>query len=76
MEEYPMSLSHFQIEKAKPRDKPYRLFDGEGLHLLVKPTGRRSWVFRYMLRGKENMLSFGGHVSREIRTGLDTNLLT
>lgn len=26
--------------------------DGEGLHLLVKETGARSWVFRYMLNRK------------------------
>jgi hypothetical protein len=25
----------FAIEKAQPRDKPYKLSDGSGLHLLV-----------------------------------------
>jgi hypothetical protein len=26
--------------------------DGRGLYLSVSPTGARSWILRYMLRGK------------------------
>jgi integrase len=33
--------------------------DGGGLRLLVKPTGARSWVFRYTLRGKTRDLGLG-----------------
>lgn len=52
-------LKLFTIENAKPRDKPYKLADGEGLHLLVTPKGKKQWRFRYRFNGKENMLSFG-----------------
>jgi hypothetical protein len=27
------------VENAKPKDKPYRLADGDSLYLLVLPTG-------------------------------------
>ena len=30
-----MALSEFKISKAKPKDKPYKLADGDGLFLLV-----------------------------------------
>lgn len=36
--------------------KPGRHADGGGLHLLVKPTGARSWVFRYTIKGKSRDL--------------------
>jgi integrase len=33
--------------------------DGGGLHLLVKDSGSRSWVFRFMLNGKSRDLGLG-----------------
>jgi integrase len=54
-----MSLSHFQITKARPQVKPYKLTDGEGLHLLVQPGGGKLWRFRYRFAGRENMLALG-----------------
>lgn len=42
------ALTALNVKNAKPG----RHADGEGLYLLVKNTGARSWVFRYMLDGK------------------------
>jgi len=60
-----MSLTQFAITNAKPRDRSYKLSDGEGLHLLVQPNGSKLWRFRYRFAGKENMLALGAfpHVS-------------
>jgi len=33
--------------------------DGGGLHLLVKDSGARSWLFRYMLNGKSHDIGLG-----------------
>lgn len=33
--------------------------DGGGLYLLVKPSGTRSWVFRFMLRGRAREMGLG-----------------
>jgi integrase len=52
-------LKSFEIHNAKPREKPYQLSDGLGLSLLVQPTGKRLWRFRYLFQGKANMLSLG-----------------
>ncbi|MFD1195708.1 tyrosine-type recombinase/integrase [Seohaeicola saemankumensis] len=41
------ALTPLQVKNAKPG----RHADGDGLHLLVKKTGSRSWVYRFMLDG-------------------------
>ncbi|MBM3607753.1 MAG: DUF4102 domain-containing protein [Alphaproteobacteria bacterium] len=56
-----MPLSHFQISKAVPKEKPYKLTDGFGLHLLIQPGGSKLWRFRYRFAGKENMLALGSY---------------
>jgi integrase len=33
--------------------------DGNGLYLAVSPAGARSWIFRYMLRGKSHDMGLG-----------------
>lgn len=42
------ALTPLQVKNAKAG----RHADGDGLYLLVKPTGARSWVYRFMLEGK------------------------
>ena len=42
-----MKLTHLQVSSAKPKEKPYRLSDGNGLYLQVTPTGGKWWRFRY-----------------------------
>src|SRR5947209_5464878 len=54
-----MALTHFAIESAKPKAKPYKLSDGDGLHLFVQPNGSKWWRFRYQFDRREKMLSFG-----------------
>lgn len=52
-------LSDSKIRSAKHRDKPYKLFDSEGLFLIVHPKGGRWWRQRYYWGGKEQLLSLG-----------------
>ena len=54
-----MPLSHFAISKAAPKDKPYKLSDGFGLHLLVEPNGSKKWRFRYHFAKREKMIALG-----------------
>ena len=54
-----MPLSDLKIRKAKQKDKPYRMSDGLGLSLQVRPTGTKLWHFRYQFMGKEKVLSIG-----------------
>ena len=54
-----MALSDVAIRKAKPGPKMYKLSDGDGLFLLVQPTGAKWWRFKYFFDGKEKSLSLG-----------------
>ena len=48
-----------QIDNAKPKDKPYTLFDGSGMYLEIAPTGSKLWKMKASLNGKAVKLSFG-----------------
>ncbi len=54
-----MHLSSFSVEKAKPSAKPYKLADGNGLHILINPNGSKLWRFRYRHNGRQKMIGFG-----------------
>ncbi len=54
-----MSLTHFDIQNAKPEAKPYKLADGGGLFLLIQPNGSKLWRLKYRHLGTERSLSFG-----------------
>lgn len=40
-------LNPTQVSQAKPKEKVYNLFDGQGLILRVKPNGAKLWIFNY-----------------------------
>ena len=53
-------LRDLQCRTAKPRMTAYRLNDGGGLCLLIKPTGLRYWQFRYTKSaGREGLIQIG-----------------
>ncbi len=54
-----MPLSDIAIRNAKSKDKPYKLYDANGLFLLVTPSGGKWWRLKYRLNGKEKLLSLG-----------------
>jgi len=54
-----MPLTDVKVRTAKPKDKPYKLADEKGLHLLITPTGARYWRFKYRFGGKEKKLALG-----------------
>jgi integrase len=54
-------LTDVKIRQAKPAEKPYKLFDGGGLFLLVQPIGSKLWRLKYRFGGKERLLSIGSY---------------
>ena len=61
-------LTTEEIENAEPRDKRYKLFDGNGLHLLVYATGRKTWALTYPFEGKKCSMTIGGHADIDLET--------
>lgn len=54
-------LSEVKVRTAKQSEKPYKLYDGGGLYLLVTPSGGKLWHFKYRAEGKEKKLTFGSY---------------
>lgn len=54
-----MKLNARKVETAKPEEKDYKLFDEEGLFLLVKKNGNKHWRLKYRFLGKEKLLALG-----------------
>ncbi len=54
-----MALTDTRIRTLKPREKPYKITDGGGLFLIVRPNGAKWWRQKYQFQGKEQLLSVG-----------------
>jgi hypothetical protein len=50
-------LTRLEVENSRPKEKPYRLFDGRGMYLEVSPSGGRYWRLKYHYDGRENRIS-------------------
>lgn len=59
-------LTETQCRNAKAAGKPYKLADGKGLYLEVKPNGVKAWRYRFELpcegKRKESMFAIGEYV--------------
>ncbi|AEV24638.1 Integrase [Azospira oryzae PS] len=42
-------LTDTKVRNAKPAEKPYKLQDGQGLYLDVRPSGAKFWRYRYWI---------------------------
>lgn len=56
-------LTDTQCRNAKAKERPYKLTDGNGLVLEVKPNGVKAWRYRFELNGKESMFAVGEYVT-------------
>ncbi len=54
-----MPLTDTATRTAKPKAKPYKMFDGNGLFMIVTPTGGKWWRVKYRFDAKEKLLSVG-----------------
>lgn len=52
-------LTDSQIRSAKPTEKAYKLYDADGLFLIVSPAGSKLWRLKYRENGKEKLAYFG-----------------
>ena len=66
-----MALSNTQVQKAKPSNKNYRLYDEKGLYLEVTPAGGKLWRLKYRFDGKEKRLALGAYPTVGLKTARD-----
>ncbi len=56
-----LPLTDIQVNKSRPKDKNFTLFDGGGLFLLITSTGGKLWRFKYRFEGKEKLIALGAY---------------
>lgn len=54
-----MPLTAAEIRVLQPSANEAKLYDSQGLYLVVSPNGSKHWRMRYSFAGKERKLSFG-----------------
>ncbi len=54
-----MPLTNTAVRNVKRPEKPQKLSDGGGLHLLVNPDGARYWRMAYRYQGRQKTLALG-----------------
>jgi integrase len=54
-----MALSDVKVRNAKAGEKQVKLSDGDGMYLLVTPSGGKCWRLKYRFGGKEKTLALG-----------------
>ena len=52
-------LSDAEIKRSKPKDKEYKIGDGQGLFLVIRPNGTKFFRFDYSFDSKRKSMSFG-----------------
>ena len=60
-------LTDAQIRALKPREKPFKTFDGGGLYIQVTPKGGRWWRLKYRFAGREKLLSLGTYPDTSLK---------
>lgn len=56
-----MPLSDTQLRALKRIERPAKLSDGGGLHVLVTPQGSKLWRLAYRFDGKQKLLALGAY---------------
>jgi integrase len=54
-----MALTDAAIRGTKPGLKPFKMYDRDGLFLLINPGGSKLWRWRYRVDGKEKLMALG-----------------
>ena len=54
-----MKLTDSEVGRAKAGERPWKISDGHGLHLLVQPNGSKLWRFAYRFDGRQKLLALG-----------------
>jgi hypothetical protein len=59
-------LAEMQVRNATPQEKNYKLYDGDGLCLLIRKTGTRVWQYPYKFAGKRTVYTIGKYLGKNV----------
>jgi hypothetical protein len=52
-------LTDIKIKCLKPKEKAYKVSDGQGLYLFISSIGNKIWRYNYLFKGKAKTITFG-----------------
>ena len=62
-----MSLTDSAIRNARSPAKDTKLYDGDGLFIILKPSGSKLWRFKYRFAGYDKILALGQYPDLTLR---------
>ncbi|WP_374571924.1 tyrosine-type recombinase/integrase [Phenylobacterium sp.] len=62
-----MPLSDAKLRSLKAADRPIKVSDSGGLHILVTPNGSKLWRLAYRFQGKQKLLALGSYPDVSLR---------
>ena len=68
------ALSDTSIRNSKSRQKQYKIFDGQGLFVLIHPNGSKYFRYRYKLEGKEKVMALGVYPETTLKEAREKRL--
>lgn len=72
-----MALNDTQCRNSKPQQKPYFVGDSMGLGLYIRPSGVKSWQYRYRSStGKTQTLTYGQYPALSLKEARDRHAPT
>jgi len=66
-----MALTHTAVANAKPKTKAYKLADGGGLYLLVKPSGYKVWRYDFSVGTSRGTYTIGQYPDIKLKDARD-----
>lgn len=66
-----MRLTDVAIRQTKANDRIQKLFDGDGLYVLISPNGSRLWRLKYFFNGREKLISLGKYPEVSLKQARD-----
>ena len=72
MAKHIIPLTDSKCSSAKPKDKDYSLYDGNGLILFVRKTGTKVWRYKYKkANGKDGLMTLSNFPSLTLKQARD-----
>lgn len=68
-----MALTATEVERSKHTEKPYTLWDGDGLYLLVTPTSKL-WRYKFRLNGRPRLMALGSFPVVTLKSARDKHI--
>ncbi len=69
-----MALTDIAIKSSKPKEKAYKLSDGDGLYLYISPAGGKLWRYDFTINKTRKTLALSKYPLMTLVEAREANL--